>query len=90
MEGHLDCFHILAIVNNAAMNKEGEVVLVIKNLPANAGDIRDVGSIPRLGRSPGGEHSNSFQYSCLESPMGRGTWWATVHGVAKSQTPLTN
>ena len=56
------------------MNKEGEVVLVIKNLPANAGDIRDVGSIPRLGRSPGEGNGNPLQYSCLENPMGRGAW----------------
>ena len=63
-----------------------KVVLVVKNLLANAGDIRDTGSIPGLGRSPGEGSSNPFQYSCLENPMGRGAWWATVHGVAKSQT----
>ena len=57
------------------------VALVIKNLPANAGDVRDVGSIPRLGRSPGGGHGNPFQYSCLGNPMDRGAWRATVHGV---------
>jgi len=49
----------------------------------NAGDIRDASSIPRLRRSPGGGHGNSLQYSCLEDPMDRGTWWTTVHGVAK-------
>ena len=59
---------------------------MIKNLPASAGDIRDVGSIPESGRSPGGGHSNPLQYYCLENPMDRGDWWATVHGVAKSQT----
>ena len=53
-------------------------VLVVKNLPANAGDIRDVGSIPGSGRSPGGERGNSLQYSCLGNPMDKGTWWATV------------
>ena len=63
-----------------------KVVLVVKNLLANAGDIRDTGSIPGLGRSPGEGSSNPLQYSCLENPMGRGAWWATVHGVAKSQT----
>ena len=57
---------------------------MVKNLPANAGDVRDVGSIPGLGRSPGGGHGNPLQYSCLENPMDRGAWWATVHGVAKS------
>ena len=51
-------------------------------------DIRDVGSILGLGRSAGGKHGNPLQYSCLENPMDRGTWWATVHGVAKSQTRL--
>ena len=57
-----------------------------KNPPANAGDIRDMGSIPGLGRSPEGGHANPLQYSCLENPKDRGAWWATVHGVAKSQT----
>ena len=64
------------------------MVLVIKNQPANAGDIRDAGLIPGSGRSPGGGHGNPLQYSCLENPMDRGAWWATVHGVAKTQTQL--
>ena len=63
-----------------------QVALVVKNLPANAGDIRDAGLIPGLERSPGGGHGNPLQYSCLENPTDRGTWWATVHGVIKSQT----
>ena len=67
------------------MYRSSQVALVVKNLPANAGDIRDVGSIPGLGRSPGGGHVNPPQYSCLESPLHRGAWRAIVHGVAKSQ-----
>ena len=63
-----------------------QVVLVVKNPPANTGDIRDTGSIPGLGRSPGGGHGNPLQYSCLENPMNREAWWATVHRVAQSQT----
>ena len=63
-----------------------QVVLVVKNPSANAGDSRDVGSIPGLGRSPGGGNSNPLQYSCLENSMGRGAWWATVHRAAKNQT----
>jgi len=63
-----------------------QVALVVKNPPANAGDVRDMGSIPRLGRSPGGGHGNPLQYSCLENLMDRGAWWATVHRLAKSQT----
>ena len=63
-------------------------MLVVKNLPANAGDIRDVGLIPGSGRSSGGQHGNPLQYSCLENPMDKGAWWATVQGVAKSQTRL--
>ena len=59
---------------------------MVKNLPANAGDIRDVGLIPGSGRSLGGEHGNPLQYSCLENPMDGGAWQATVHEVAKSQT----
>ena len=60
------------------------MVVGVKNRPANAGDIRDSGSIPRLGRSPGGGHGNPLQYSCLENPMDRGAWQATVHRVADS------
>ena len=67
-----------------------QVALVVKNLPVNAGDIRDMGSIPRLGRSPGGGNGNPLQYSCLENSMDRGTWWATVHGVTKSWTRLSD
>ena len=63
-----------------------QVVLVVKNLPANAGDMRDAGSIPGLGRSPGGGHGNPLQYSCLKNPMDRGAWRATVHGVTKRWT----
>ena len=59
---------------------------MIKNLLASAGDLRDVGSIPELGRSPGGGHGNPFQYSYLENPMDRVALWATVHSVTKSQT----
>ena len=62
---------------------------VVKNPPASAGDTRDVGSIPGLGRSSGGENGNPLQYSCLENPMDRGVWWVTVHEVAKSQTQLS-
>ena len=64
------------------------MVLGVKNLPANAGDLRDVGLIPGSGRSPEGGRGNPLQYSCLENSMDRGAWWATVHGVSKSQTPL--
>ena len=60
------------------------VALVVKNLPANAGDMRDAGLIPGSGRSPGGGQGNTLQYSCLENPMDRGAWQATVHRVAKS------
>ena len=59
-----------------------------KELPANTGDVRDVGLIPGSGRSSAGGHGNPLQYSCLENPTDRGAWWATVHGVTKSQTWL--
>jgi len=61
-----------------------QVVLVVKNLPTNARDVRDTGLIPGLGRSPGGGHGNPLQYSCLENPMDKGTWWTTVHMIAQS------
>ena len=57
---------------------------MVKNLPAEAGDIRDMGSTPGLGRSPGGGHGNPLQYSCLDNLMNRGDWWATVHRVTQS------
>ena len=63
-------------------------VLVVKNLPANAGDERDMGLIPGLGRSAGVRNGNPLRYSCLENPMDRGAWSATVHGVTKSRTRL--
>ena len=63
-----------------------QVALVVKNPPADAGDIRDVGSTPGLGRYPGGVHGNPLQYSCLENTMDRGALWTIVHRVAKSQT----
>ena len=59
---------------------------MVNNLPANAGDVRDADLIPGLGRSPGEGNGNPLQYSCLENPMDGGAWWATIHGVAKSQT----
>ena len=65
-------------------------MLVVKNPLANAGDIRDVGLIPGLGRSPGGGYGNLVQYSCLDNPMDRGVWWATIHGVAKNWTQVSD
>ena len=61
---------------------------VVKNSSANAGDARDMDSIPRLGRSPRGRNGNPRQYFWLENPMDRGAWEATVHELAKSQTRL--
>ena len=65
-----------------------QMAVVVKNMSVNAKDIRDMGSIPGLGRSPRGGHGNPLQYSCLENPMERGEWWATVHRITKSQTRL--
>ena len=61
-------------------------MLVVKNLPANAGDVRDAGLISGSGRPPRGGHGNPLQYSCLENPTDRGALWAMVHTVSKSQT----
>ena len=63
------------------------MALVIKNSPANAGDIRDVGSVPGSGRSPGGGNGNPLQSSCLDNPMDKGAWW--LHGVPKGWTRLS-
>ena len=69
-----------------ALSWASQVALVVKNLPANIEDMRDLGSIPGLGRSPGVGIGNPLQYSCLENPMDRGAWWASVHRVAEGQT----
>ena len=66
-----------------------QVALVVNNLPANAEDIRDMGFIPQLEKSPGVGSGNSLQHFSMENPMNRGAWQATVHGVTKSQTRLS-
>ena len=60
-----------------------QVALVVKNMPANTGDERDMDLIPGSGRSPGGWYGSPLQFSCLDNPMDRGAWWATVHGAAE-------
>ena len=73
-----------------SMNKSGalQVVLVVKDMPVNTGDIREVGVIPGLGRSPGEGNGSPLQCSCLDNPMDRGAWRAIDHGVTKSQPRL--
>ena len=68
--------------------RASQVALVVKNLPANSGDVRDKDLIPGSGRPPGEWHGNPLQYSCLENPMDRGVCQVTVHGVTQSQTQL--
>ena len=75
-------------VSSIAVFGASQVALVVKKLPSNAGDLRDVGSTPRWGRSPGGGHGNPLQYSCLENLMDKGAWQAIVHRVAKRWTQL--
>ena len=70
-------------------NRASQMALVVKNSHANAGDVRDMGSIPGLRRSPGEGNGNPLQYSCLENSMDRGVWQATVYGAAKSHTQLS-
>ena len=84
MNGSRDCHS-----EGSKSNREGQIsydtmVLVVKNLPAYERDVRVLGLIPGSGRSPGGGHSNALQYYCLENPMDRGDWRATVHRVTKS------
>ena len=93
--GRLRCeapfYHLLESPTSLGLHLEtppwaSQVVLVVKNPPAKVADARDTGSIPGLGRSPGGGNCNPLLYSCLENPMDRGTWRATVHGVTESDT----
>ena len=65
-----------------------QMVLVVRNPTANAGDMKDAVSIPGSGRSPGIRHGNPLQCSCLENPLDRGAWWATINRIAKSRTQL--
>ena len=78
----------ISILKCSYYDKSGasQVALVVKNLPASAGDIKDLGSIPGSGRCPGRGHDNPLQYSYLEKSMDRGAWCVTVHGVTKSRT----
>ena len=78
----------LKLCSSYALTRASQVALVVQTLPTRAGDIRDVGSTPGSGRSPGGGNSNPLKYSCLEHPMDRDTWRATVHRVAKDWTRL--
>ena len=75
------------VLYNMIYNSGGSVV---KNLPTNAGDTGDTGWIPGSGRSPQRGCGNPLQYCCLKNPVDRGAWWATIHGVTKSQTPLSD
>ena len=81
-----DCSH--GIKRHLLLGGASQVALVVKNLKVNTEDIRDADSIPALGRFPEGRHGDSLQYSCLENPMDRGAWWATVLGAAKNRTRL--
>ena len=73
---------------SSPLRRGSQVVLLVKNPSASAGDLRDLDLIPGLGRAPGGGHGSPLWYSCLETPMVRGAWWATVRRVAKSRTRL--
>ena len=72
------CFYLFILKTRAS-----QVAIMVKNQPANAGDIRNVSSTPGSGRSPGGGNDNPLQDSCLGNPMDRGVWWATAHGGSK-------
>ena len=78
----------LSIYSVAYFLRASQVALLVENPPANAGDVKDMGSIPGSGRSPGEGNGNPLQYSCLENPMDRGAWRATIHRVAMSRTRL--
>ena len=79
---------IVFITELCPLTGASQVALVVKNPSANAGDVRDKSSIPGLGRSPGEGNGNPLQYSCVENPMDRGAWRATVHRVRQSWAQL--
>ena len=76
----------LTVSHHLPLLRASQVALVVKNPPATAGDVRHPGSIPGLGRSPGGGYGNPLQYSCPENPVDRRAWWAIVHRVTKNRT----
>ena len=78
------------MIYDALISDASHVALVVKNPSANVGDLRDMGSVPGLGRSPGEGHGNPLQYSCLENFRDRGGWWVTVHIIANSWTRPSN
>ena len=80
------CFLFFFLLPSILILGTSQVALVVKNLPANAGDIRDAGSIPGLGRSLGGGHDHLLQYSCPENPTDRGAWQGTVHRITGLDT----
>ena len=85
LETHKNNFLVLACVYVGVPGGS-----VVQNEPANAGNTGDTGSIPGLGRSPGGGNGNPLLYSCLENPMDKGAWRATVHGITKIGTQLSS
>ena len=85
---HIEAIKFIDLIFFMMISGASQVALVVKKLSASAGDVRDMGSIPRLGRSPGEGHNNPLQYSCLEKPMGRRAWQATVHRVEHNWTRL--
>ena len=86
----LPAFQIIFLKRTCLITGASQVALVVKNLPAKAGNVRSTGWTLRLGRSPGGGHGNPLTYSCLENPTDRGAWQATIHGVTKSRTRLSD
>ena len=82
------CRGKLPLMQFTQIDGASHMALVVKNLPANAGEARDLGLIPGSGRFPGGGHSNPLQYSCLENSMDSGAWQATIHRVTQSRTQL--
>ena len=87
------CAALLALgpaLNLGLIPRASQLALAVQKLPANAGDVRDSGSIPGSERFPRGGQGNPFQYFCLENPMDRGASWAIVHGISKNQTPLSD
>ena len=76
----------LTVSHHLPLLRASQVALVVKNPPAKAGDVRHPGSIPGLGRSPGGGYGNPLQYSCPKNPVDRGAWRAIVHRVTKKRT----